>query len=85
MAERINKDELVRKIARRMNTDEKTAEVCLEATLDTMYEVFRSGKGITLTGFDSFYLDRRRDGTAFKFNPGQKLWALFGWSPTYKG
>ena len=85
MAERIGRDELVRRIAKRMNTDEKTAGIWLEATLDGMYEVFRSGKGITLTGFGSFYLDRRRDGTAFKFNPSQKLRALFGWSSTYKG
>ena len=85
MAQKINKDELARRIARRMDSDEKTARVWLEATLDSMYEVFESGKGITLTGFGGFYLDKRRDGYAFKFNPGQKLRALFGWSSTYKG
>ena len=85
MAERINKDEFVRRVAKRMKTDEATAQIWIEAVLDTMYDVFKSGKGITLPGFGGFYLDRRRDGCAFKFNPGQKLRALFGWSSTHKG
>ena len=32
-----------------------------------------------------FYVSPRGDTWAFKFNPGQKLRALFGWSSTYKG
>ncbi|MGE0129970.1 MAG: HU family DNA-binding protein [Blastocatellales bacterium] len=85
MAERINKEEFVHLLAKKMKTDAKTAEVWLDVTLDTMYQVFKSGKGITFTGFGGFYLDQRRESTAFKFNPGQKLRALFGWSSTYKG
>lgn len=85
MAERINKEEFVRRLAKKMKTDAETAEAWLDATLETMYQVFKSGKGISLPGFGGFYLDHRRDSTAFKFNPGQKLKALFGWSSTYKG
>ena len=85
MADRINKDEFVRQVAKRMKTDEKTAQAWLDAVLDTMYDVFKSEKGITLPGFGGFYLERRRDGCVFKFNPGQKLRALFGWSTTHKG
>jgi len=85
MADRINKDEFVSRLAKKMKTDAETAEAWLDATLETMYQVFKSGKGITLPGFGGFYLDQRRDSTAFKFNPGQKLRALFGWSSTYKG
>ncbi|MGH9753840.1 MAG: HU family DNA-binding protein [Blastocatellia bacterium] len=85
MAERIDKEEFVSRLAKKMKTDAETAEAWLDATLDTMYQVFKSGKGITLPGFGGFYLDERRDSTAFKFNPGQKLRALFGWSSTYKG
>lgn len=85
MTDRIQKAELVRRTAKRMETDEKIAEEWIDAMLDTMYEVFKSGKGATLPGFGGFYLDRRRDGTAFKFNPGQKLRALLGWPSTYKG
>ena len=85
MAERINKDEFIRRIAKRMGTDENTAQAWLDAMLDTMIDVFKSEKGITLPGFGGFYLERRRTGCVFKFNPGQRLRALFGWSSTYKG
>ena len=85
MAKRINKDEFVRRVARRMKANETTAQAWVDGVLDTMYDAFRGGKGITLPGFGGFYLDRRRDGYAFKFNPGQKLRALLGWSSTYKG
>jgi nucleoid DNA-binding protein len=85
MAERVTKEELVRRLAKKMRTDDATAEAWLEATLETMYQVFKSGKGLSLSGFGGFYVDRRGESTAFKFNPGQKLRALFGWSSTYKG
>jgi len=85
MTQRINKDEFVRRVAKRMDTDDATAEVWVDAVLDTMYDTFKHGKGLTLPGFGGFYLDRRRDGCAFKFNPGQKLRAVLGWSSTHKG
>jgi len=85
MAERINKDEFVRRIAKRMRTDEGTVRIWVDAVLDTMVDVFKSGKGVTLPGFGGFYLDKRPNGCAFKFNPGQRLRALFGWSSTHKG
>ena len=85
MAEAIKKRELAVRLAARMETDIGTAEAWIDATLDEMYQVFKSGKGITLTGFGGFYLDQRRHSTVFKFNPGEKLKALFGWSSNYKG
>jgi len=68
-----------------MDTDDATAQVWVDAVLDTMYATFKGGKGLMLPGFGGFYLDRRRDGCAFKFNPGQKLRAVLGWSSTHKG
>lgn len=85
MAERINKDEFVRRVAKRMKVSETRAQVWVDGVLDTMYDVFRSGKGVTLPGFGGFYLAKKREGCAFKFNPGQKLRALLGWSSTYRG
>lgn len=85
MAEHVKKEEFVRRLAKKVGTDAATAEAWLDATLEAMYQVFKSGKGISLSGFGGFYLDRRRESTAFKFNPGQKLRALFGWSSKYKG
>ncbi|MEZ4527626.1 MAG: HU family DNA-binding protein [Desulfobacterales bacterium] len=85
MAERMEKKDFVKLIAHKMNADKETAEIWVNAVFDTMYDVFKDGKGLTLTGFGGFYLDRRRSGTVFKFNPGQKLKALFGWSSSFKG
>ena len=85
MAERIEKKEFVRRLADRMQTDEEKAVQWLDGVLDEMYQTFRSGYGLTLPGFGGFYLDQRRESWAFKFNPGQKLRALFGWSSTYRG
>ena len=85
MAERIEKKEFIRRLAERMQTDEATATRWLDGVLEEMYQTFRSGHGLTLPGFGGFYLDQRRNSWTFKFNPGQKLRALFGWSSTYRG
>ena len=85
MATKIQKQEVVKRLASRLSVDEKAAEEYLDAVTETLYEAFKSGQGVTLPNFGSFYLDVRRSGCVFKFNPSQKLRALFGWSSTYKG
>ena len=85
MAERIEKKAFVQQLSKRMNTDEAIATEWLDATLDTLYENFKAGKGVTFKGFGGFYVEPRGRTWAFKFNPGQKMKALFGWSSTYKG
>lgn len=85
MPDRIEKKEFVRRVAKRMETDEALATAWVDGMLDEMYATFESGHGLTLPGFGGFYLERRGDGVAFKFNPGQRLRALFGWSSTYRG
>jgi DNA-binding protein HU-beta len=85
MAERIETKAFVHQLAVRMQTDDKVAAAWLEATLETFYENFKGGKGVTLKGFGGFYVQPKGRTWAFRFNPGQKLRALFGWSSTYKG
>jgi len=85
MAERIDTKVFVHQLSVRMQTDEKVAAAWLEATLEILYENFKAGKGVTLTGFGGFYVQPRGKTWAFKFNPGQKWRALFGWSSSYKG
>ena len=85
MAERMSKKEFINLLAKRMDVDEETALVWLDTTLDALYEVFKKGQGVTLTGFGGFYVKPKGRTWAFRFNPGQKLRALFGWSSTYKG
>jgi nucleoid DNA-binding protein len=85
VAERIEKKEFVRRLAERMQTDEATAAQWLDSVLEEMYQTFRSGCGLTLPGFGGFYVQPKRGSWAFKFNPGQRLRALFGWSSSYRG
>lgn len=85
MSERLQKKDIIHRLAQRMEIDERTAEAWLEAITDTLYEAFKEGRSVTLPGFGGFYVKPKGETWAFKFNPGQKLRALFGWSSTYKG
>jgi DNA-binding protein HU-beta len=85
MVERIQKDELARRLAARTQTDPETAAVWIDALVETLYESFKAGESVTLKGFGSFYVRPERSSWVFKFNPGQRLRALFGWSSSYKG
>ena len=85
MSSPISKKDYITELSKKMDCDDKTAALWLDGVTDTLYETFKKGHGVTLTGFGSFYLSRRRESTAFKFNPSQKLKKLLGWSSTYTG
>jgi DNA-binding protein HU-beta len=85
MADRINKDEFVRRLATRMHTDVATATTWVDGFVETLYESFKAGESVTLPGLGGFYLRQEPESWVFKFNPAQRLRALFGWSSTYRG
>jgi DNA-binding protein HU-beta len=85
MTNRIQKPELARRLAVRMHTDEATATAWLDALTETLYESFQAGESVTLKNFGSFYVRPERSSWVFKFNPSQRLRALFGWSSTHTG
>ncbi len=85
MADRFKKNELARQLATRMKCDEATATLWLGAVTETLYEAIRLGKSVTLPGLGGFYVRPERSTWVFRFNPSQRLRALFGWSSTYKG
>lgn len=85
MTDRIQKNELVRRLAVRMQADEQTAAAWLDGMVATLYEAFKAGESVTLPGFGGFYVRPERESWVFTFNPGQKLRALFRWSSSYKG
>ena len=85
MTDRINKEEFVRRLATRMNTDETTTIVWVDGIVETLYKSFKAGESMTLPGFGGFYVRPEPESWVFKFNPGQRLRALFGWSSTYTG
>jgi DNA-binding protein HU-beta len=85
MAARIQKKDVVSRIAKRTATDETTAEAFLDTTIEVLYEAIKAGESVTLPGLGGFYVRPEPDSWVFKFNPGQKLRALFGWSSSYTG
>lgn len=81
----IKKKEFAKLLSQKMTTDEKTAEMWIDAFTDTLYECFRQGRGVVITNLGTFYLRiTSRGDSIFRFNPSQKLRSLFGWSSTYK-
>ena len=49
MTERINKDELVRRLAARMQAEEATATAWLDGIVETLYESFKAGESLTFS------------------------------------
>ena len=85
MSERIDKTQLISRIAKRLSKDPGEIEPVTDALLEEIYEALKREESVSLRNFGTFYIDVRRSGTVFKFNPAQRLRALFGWSSTYKG
>ena len=56
MTDRLKKEAFVRLMAARMQTDEATATAWVDGVVETLYESFRDGKGVTLPGFGGFYV-----------------------------
>lgn len=85
MANSINKKDLIKRVAKRTGSSEKDIESVIDATFEEIYEALKREENVTVRNFGTFYIDVRGSGTVFKFNPSQRLRALFGWSNTYKG
>jgi DNA-binding protein HU-beta len=85
MGLKIDKEQLAKNIAKRLSKDSTEIEMVLDAAIEEIYEALKREENIVLRNFGTFYIDMRRSGTVFKFNPSQRLRALFGWSSTYKG
>jgi hypothetical protein len=73
MIDRIEKDELAHRLAAWMQTNTATATVWIDGVVET------------LRGFGSFSARPERSSWVVRFNPGQRLRALFGWSSSYTG
>jgi len=85
MVDTINKIELIERIAKKTKKDEADVELIVDATLDEIYESLKNRETVSIRNFGKFYIRDRSSGTVFKFDPSQKLRAIFGWSSTYKG
>jgi len=85
MAGRIEKNDLAGRLAARVGSDEETAAAWIDEFIEALYESIKAGQSVTLKGLGGFYVKPNRDSWVFRFNPGQRLRALFGWSSKYKG
>ena len=85
MTGRVEKSDLVRRVAGRVDRDAETVAEIVDAFLEETYEALKRGDSVSLRGFGSFYVRPERESWVFKFNPSQRLRALFGWSSTYRG
>src|SRR5262245_1898435 len=85
MSGRLEKPELVDLVSQRLEQDTEIVDAVVDAFLDEMYQALKRGDSVSLRGFGSFYVRPEQESWVFRFNPSQRLRALFGWSSTYKG
>ncbi len=85
MRTRTSKTDLARLLASKCNSDEETANAWIDAFAEVIYQEIKAGRSITIPGLGGFYVRPERSTWVFKFNPGQKLRAVLGWSSKYKG
>ena len=85
MNDRLDKKELIGRIARRLDREPDVVAEFVEATLEEIYEALKRGEPVSLRNFGTFYVRPERGSWVFKFNPSQRLRKLFRWSSTYKG
>jgi nucleoid DNA-binding protein len=85
MTDRLKKEDFVHLLATRMDADEATATAWVDGIVETLYANFKDRKVAPFPGFGSFYVRLEPESWVFKFNPGQRLRALFGWSSTHSG
>jgi DNA-binding protein HU-beta len=69
MAERVDKPELVHRVARRLDRDGETVAEIVDGFLQEIYAALKHGDSVSLRGFGSFYVRAERDSWVFKFNP----------------
>jgi DNA-binding protein HU-beta len=66
MAERVDKPELVGRVARRLDRDGETVAEIVDGFLEEIYAALKGGEGVSLRGFGSFYVRAERDSWVFK-------------------
>jgi DNA-binding protein HU-beta len=76
---------LIERVTTKTGQDKTVVAEIVGTTFEEIYEAFKHEEKVSIRNFGTFYIDVRRSGTVFKFNPAQRLRALFGWSSTYTG
>jgi nucleoid DNA-binding protein len=79
MVDRVKQNDLAQRLAAHMESDPETAKAWLDGVAETLYECFRNGESVTITGLGNFYVRPEHPRWIFKFNPAQRLRGIFGW------
>jgi len=69
----MNKAELVEKMAKKSDLSKATCKDALEAFLDSVGEVLKSGESVVLTGFGTFTVAERQSRTGVNPATGEKM------------
>ena len=69
----MNKDELVKEIAKKASVSQKAASDILSATLETIQKTVSKGKKVTLVGFGTFEARKRAARTGRNPQTGAEL------------
>jgi len=85
MSERLDKTALAHKVAQRAEISDQMATATVDAVFEELYEAIKRGDQISIRNFGSFYVRPESKSWVFRFNPSQRLRAVFGWSSTYQG
>src|SRR5262245_4503390 len=65
IADRIQKEDLVRRLAGQMDADEATATAWVNGFVETLHDSFKAGQSVTLPSFGGFYPRLEEDSWVF--------------------
>ena len=85
MSSSVDRKELIQRVVTRTGEEQTIVAGIIDATLEEIYEALKHEESVSLRNVGTFYIRSERSGAVFKFNPAQRLRALFGWSSTYRG
>ena len=69
----MNKEELVKEVAKKAKVSQKAAADVLSATIDTVQKTVAKGKKVTLVGFGTFEARKRKARTGRNPQTGKEL------------
>jgi DNA-binding protein HU-beta len=80
----MNKDELVKEIAKKAGVSQKAASDILSATLETIEKTVSKGKKVTLVGFGTFEARKRAARTGRNPQTGKEMKIAASKAPKFK-
>lgn len=80
----MNKTEIISKVAEKSGLSKKDAEKTVNAFIETVTEVLKSGNGIQLIGFGSFQVKQRTARNRHNPKTGEKLKITAANVPSFK-